>query len=134
VQLKSLPWVGVAEDDLCVIFSQLIDNSCKFGSKPDAIVLCEMDPTPDTICAPDGISLRYQDGATGFDANYLGKLFQPFFRGHTSHHTGSGLGLYLCRQFLRRDNGYIEAVATTDDGGLILDLWLPREGQAPAVS
>jgi signal transduction histidine kinase len=70
----------------------------------------------------DVVRLTFVDDGTGVPQEALGRLGEPFARpGRTS---GTGVGLYVCRQIVARMNGALRFVRP-DHGGLRVDLDLP---------
>ncbi len=59
---------------------------------------------------PSGIEIRVQDTGTGIDAENQKKLFSPFFRVESESVTaitGTGLGMWITKEFVRLLNGTI---------------------------
>ena len=61
------------------------------------------------------------DNATGIPENFLDSLFSPF---KTLKSQGMGLGLSICKTFIERNGGKIQA-ANNDMGGAKFILSLP---------
>src|SRR6185295_12045431 len=72
------------------------------------------------------LSLQIADNGQGFagDFNQLGRLFVRHGRG-----SGSGVGLYIVRQLIKRMNGTI-AFDNGPNGGFVAHLDLPEGGRA----
>ncbi|HEY3452373.1 MAG TPA: response regulator [Myxococcales bacterium] len=80
----------------------------------------------------DRVVAEISDNGKGIAERDRGRLFDPFFttRGATS---GTGLGLWISRELLRRHKGTIEA-ASGGERGALFRLTLPLEGSAKPVA
>jgi signal transduction histidine kinase len=74
----------------------------------------------------DRLSVRLADNGSGFqgDPRQLGKLFVRHARS-----SGSGVGLYITRQLLKRMNGAI-SFQSADTGGFVAEMDFPGDGAA----
>ena len=104
------------------VFANLLDNAIRYGASADVAV------------DSDGERVRVQidDRGPGIAPELLEQVFQPFFRVEGSRNRasgGSGLGLYITRDLLRRQGGDV-ALANRPSGGLRAEIVLPR---APAT-
>jgi two-component system, NtrC family, sensor kinase len=61
----------------------------------------------------DGIRILIRDEGTGIPAAQHEHLFQPYF---TTKETGTGLGLFVCRNILKEAGGRIDLVCSTTAG------------------
>ena len=69
------------------------------------------------------------DTGPGIPESEQAEIFNRFFRGKDSHGAeGLGLGLYLAREILARQGGYIR-VASQPGKGCVFSLYLPREAR-----
>ena len=69
------------------------------------------------------------DTGPGIPESEQAEVFNRFFRGKDSHGAeGLGLGLYLAREILTRQGGYIR-VASQPGKGCVFSLYLPREAR-----
>lgn len=76
----------------------------------------------DSFCRVD-----VADTGPGIPESEQGEIFNRFFRGReVSAAEGLGLGLYLAREILNRQGGYIK-VASRPGEGSVFSLYLPRE-------
>lgn len=72
-------------------------------------------------------SIEITDSGMGICEEEIPKIFGRFYRSETvQQEEGVGLGLYLSREILRRQNGYIR-VKSTPGSGSIFSVFLPRE-------
>ncbi len=96
--------------------------------------------------APEGqpieISAGLEDGRLRFEVADRGpglvpgeeqRVFEKFYRGPaTTGQPGVGLGLTICRGIVEAHGGRIEA-ANRPEGGARFTVWLPLEGEPPAI-
>jgi signal transduction histidine kinase len=104
------------------VLANLLDNAIRYGASADVAV------------DSDGERVRVQidDRGRGIAPELLEQVFQPFFRVEGSRNRasgGSGLGLYIARDLLRRQGGDV-TLANRPSGGLRAEVVLPR---APAT-
>jgi PAS domain S-box-containing protein len=74
-----------------------------------------------------------EDTGTGIGSDDLDQIFEPFFT--TRSAIGTGIGLWIARQFVEGHGGRIEASSSTDPSshGTTMSLYLPIE-RAPEMS
>ena len=81
------------------MLQNLLDNAWKFTSRRDD-ALIEFGTTP---VADADVCCYVRDNGAGFDPAYVGKLFTPFQRLHTTREfPGTGVGLASVRQIVER--------------------------------
>jgi signal transduction histidine kinase len=85
------------------VLSNLIDNAIKYSPDGGRI---------DVIIAPEADRLRFtvRDQGLGIPGNEQDRIFEKFYRLDAAMSRGvggSGLGLYICRELVRRMNGRI---------------------------
>lgn len=104
---ENLPTVHVVRDQLVQVFLNLILNA--------------MDATPEggtleisTSLREGWIRIAFRDTGCGIAEAHRGQIFEPYF---TTKDTGTGLGLFVCRQILERSSqGRIELTETSSSG------------------
>ncbi len=98
----------------------IIDNSVKYTPKGGEIriggtayeMFCRIDVT---------------DNGIGISEDEQPKIFQRFYRSHqVSQSEGIGVGLYLAREIIAREGGYIQ-VKSEKDKGSTFSVFLPRK-------
>lgn len=95
------------------VLENLVGNAWKFTSRRDEAVI-EFGSLPNRDAE---VCCYVRDDGAGFDANYLGKLFQPFQRLHTAQQfPGNGIGLASVRRIVERHGGRIWAEGQVDHG------------------
>jgi len=100
------------------VWESLIDNSMKYGHAGTLELTISLQKHKD-----DAV-LEFLDNGPGIPEGMEEKLFEPFFRGDIESKKsvpGSGLGLYLAREFVRRSGGQI-ALGNAAEGGCIVRL------------
>ena len=72
-----------------------------------------------------GVRVRMDDTGTGISPELLDKIFEPFFTTKEQH--GTGIGLWLSKQFVEDHKGTIEVVSSTaaEDHGTSFRIFLP---------
>jgi signal transduction histidine kinase len=95
------------------LLTNLLDNAVKFSrgrASPRVTVRGNLD---------EGGDCRYEvaDNGTGFDMQYIDKLFGVFERLHTAPDVpGTGVGLALVKKIVQRHGGRVWAVSELDQG------------------
>lgn len=85
---------------------QALEENDELG-KPKEISICA------TVESDDRIAVRIKDNGTGIDEEALKKVFIPFF---TTKKSGSGIGLSLSKQIMRKHNGNISVQSVVNEG------------------
>lgn len=127
-----------AEQTLCLLRSLLIRSKVKYSISVEAstepvladerqikqvlynLVINAAEAMPDggsleiTSCARSNEQLLIvQDNGCGMDQDTMSKVFQPYF---TTKATGCGLGLAICRQIARENNGNLSVLSSPGKG------------------
>lgn len=93
------------------VFDNIISNSYKY-SEGDIFVTFDLDKSSLKVCI--------RDLGNGVDEEELPLVFEKFYRGQNTHKkAGSGLGLYLSKQFMEGMGGSIEAY---NNRGFVVEL------------
>jgi signal transduction histidine kinase len=116
-------WVRCDPDRLQQVLTNLLDNAVK-SSPPMTPIEVSVVPHGDDV------EIAVRDHGPGLSDAELTRVFDKFVRGRTSTPTGTGLGLYICRQLVEAQGGSIRAERATD-GGARFVVSLPRAA-APA--
>ena len=98
----------------------LLDNAVKFTS-------CRDEATIEVGAQRDGDETVYfvKDNGTGFDMQYVAKLFGVFQRLHdAAQFSGTGIGLALCKRIMENHGGSISAVGEPGKGA-VFTLYFP---------
>jgi signal transduction histidine kinase len=96
-----LPVVKADREFMKQIFRNLIGNAIKYG-KPNEPMIVEVFAT----LKKDTVEIGVKDNGTGIFADDIPHLFKEFTQG-ANPTEGSGLGLYICKQFVEKMGGQI---------------------------
>jgi len=108
-------------NQICLLFTTLIENSLKFRSesRPEihiAVVNCQ-----------ENCVFSVTDNGVGIDASHLGRIFGVFKRVHQDAFPGAGMGLPIARRIVERHGGRIW-VESSLGGGARFSFALPCAG------
>lgn len=115
-----LPPVSMVRDRVLQVFLNLILNALDATQEGAVIELT-------TEMSDGAIRILVRDEGTGIPAAQHDLLFQPYF---TTKETGTGLGLFVCRNILTEAGGSIELVCSTT-AGTTFAVTLPGASPAP---
>ena len=124
-----LPPVAADSGQLRQVISNLIENAIKYSPKGGTITVA---------LEPDdrNVRLAITDPGLGIPPAEQQRIFQKFYRldPHMSRGIGgTGLGLYICRELVRRVNGRIW-VESDGRSGSTFFVEIPQEAPAPAAA
>lgn len=109
-------WVLADRSLTRTVLHNLLDNAWKFTSRQDDASI-EFGTTP---AADARVCCYVRDNGAGFDPAYVGKLFEPFQRLHTTREfPGTGIGLASVRQIVERQGGRAWAEGKVGEGATI---------------
>jgi signal transduction histidine kinase len=103
---------------LLKVWESLVDNAMKYAGSGT------LELTISLQSHKDNAVLEIIDNGSGIPEGMEEKLFEPFFRGDIESKKsipGSGLGLYLAREFIRRSGGQI-TLSNAAGGGCLVRL------------
>ncbi len=117
-----LPAVAVDAAQLERVIANLVENAAKYAPPGSRITI--------RGASVDGfLELRVEDEGAGIPPEQLEQIFEKFFRGQKSEHSGipgTGLGLAICRGIVRAHGGRIWAENRTEGGArFVVALPLP---------
>ena len=123
VALRALAFAGTAAYDprwTGEALGNVADNAVKYTPAGGTVTLCAQ--MLEGFCRID-----VTDTGPGIPEEEQGEIFNRFYRGAgTRAAEGLGLGLYLAREILRLQGGYIK-VSSAPGKGSTFSLYLPRE-------
>jgi signal transduction histidine kinase len=117
-----------AAGELRQILSNLIANSldaCSSGAVIRIDARSATDPrTPERI----GVRITIADTGLGIPTEHLESIFEPFFT--TKKDTGTGLGLWVSRELVKKQGGSLRVRSRTSDPrcGTVFSIFLPHHG------
>lgn len=110
-------WVNADPERLRQVLTNLLDNALK-GSPVETPIAVEGE-------IRDGLAvITVRDHGPGLTKGDLARVFEKFVQGRGARVSGSGLGLYICRQIVDAHDGKVYA-ANDPDGGAIFTVELP---------
>ncbi|MCF7855709.1 MAG: HAMP domain-containing protein, partial [Candidatus Pacebacteria bacterium] len=115
VSRSELPVVMADPAQLTQVFHNLIGNAVRFR-KPDV-------PLRITISAEDQVEawkFAVEDNGIGIDPKYFDRIFVIFKRLDRSTHTGTGIGLAMCKKIIERHGGDIWVESEPGKGATFL--------------
>ena len=116
------PVPSVVGDDQKIrqVLANLVDNAIKYAPGGDIAVVVDAEDTR--------VVARVQDSGPGIPAGERDRIFEKFYRldpDQTSGVSGSGLGLYICRELVERMGGDL-SLECGNNGGSTFAVALPR--------
>ncbi|HWH61657.1 MAG TPA: PAS domain S-box protein [Ginsengibacter sp.] len=99
------------QDRIGLVITNLINNAIKYAPNSKEIVI-------DTFKSDDVITVTIKDNGIGIPREELINIFSRFYRvpGLNSTFSGSGIGLYISSEIIRRHGGKIWAESELDKG------------------
>jgi len=108
-------WVRLDPERIQQVLTNLLDNAVKSGPS--------VNPIEVTVEERGDVGrVEVRDHGAGLSAGELGRAFDKFVRGRTSTVSGTGLGLYICRQIVEAHGGQIRAESREDGAAFSFDL------------
>ena len=93
-----------------IILNNLLANAIRYrhpARKPEVVV--------EAILKGQFVQITVKDNGIGINEKYIGKIFDMFYRTSDTS-SGSGLGLYIVRETIKKLNGSIDVVSQVNDG------------------
>ena len=121
--------VLVRKGEIMQVISNLLANSI-YAMPSGGILSLSLQDT-DSPSGP-GVTLTVEDTGTGIPAEQLPRIFEAFYT--TRSTIGTGIGLFIARQFIEGHGGKITVASSTDPAshGTRMSLFLPAENSQPA--
>lgn len=123
-RLRSAREVVVKKGEMMQVISNLVTNSMYAMSRGGRLLV----GTEDGECeGNDGVVLLIEDSGRGIATENLHRVFEPFFT--TRGSIGTGIGLWVAKQFVVGHSGTIEVESSTDTAahGTKFRICLPLE-------
>jgi signal transduction histidine kinase len=120
-----IPAVTIVRDHILQVFLNLILNALDATEEGASIEIA-------TAVIAERLAITFRDEGHGIEPAAQAKLFAPYF---TTKPTGTGLGLFVCRNVLARCGGRIELVDSSPHGTTFrVLLTAPELAGAPDVA
>ncbi|SBT53070.1 PAS domain-containing sensor histidine kinase [Micromonospora narathiwatensis] len=106
---------------LSTVLTELSTNAGKY-SLPDTPIEVTAEATERTV------SFQVADRGIGIRPEHVERAFDRFWQGESGdrrRYPGAGLGLYLVRQIVEQQNGWV-SLRPRAGGGTVAEVWLPR--------
>lgn len=112
ITVSSLPSINAIPIQIHQLFSNLIHNAIKFNEGAPTIVIQH-----ELIKNDNGTQhfITVSDNGIGFDQKYAETAFKPFKR-LTTNHSGTGIGLALCKRIVENHHGTISVKSVAGSG------------------
>ena len=110
------------------LFSNLIENACRYGKNPDQLnTVIEIQCSHKNKGKKQGILISFRDYGEGAPGDDLNKLLKPFTRADASRSqaNGSGLGLAIVDRIVRRHRGRLR-IYNHDHKGFVAVMVFPE--------
>ncbi len=94
-----------------IVFNNLIANALRYSDlkKPQPNLLIK------GFCNENKAIISFIDNGIGIEKEYLEKIFEIFYRANT-HAKGTGIGLYLVREYLQKIKGTVNVRSVFGEG------------------
>ncbi len=125
---KGLPMARGDQDELTLVFRNLIDNAISYGRAGTRVTVkaVAVERIPDSRLP--GISVSIRDQGEGIAAEHIPRLTERFYRvdkGRSRSIGGTGLGLAIVKHVVSRHRGRL-VIDSTVGKGSIFTVYLPR--------
>jgi|GEM_PF-3497282 len=112
------PEISVMGDSLKLtrVLGNLLENTHSFAGESGEVKI-------EILENGECVTLDYRDNGEGIPAENVSRVFEPYF---STRENGTGLGLFICREFMREMGGEIEALPCED--GAHFRISLNKEG------
>jgi two-component system, OmpR family, phosphate regulon sensor histidine kinase PhoR len=117
-----LPPVFGEQTSISSVVSELVTNAIKYSAPASGLI--------DVIGVSDArtVGLQVSDHGIGVRPEHVESAFERFWQADTGDHrryAGVGLGLYLVRRIVERQNGWV-SLRPRESGGTVAEVRLPR--------
>jgi signal transduction histidine kinase len=104
------------------VISNLLNNALKFTSEGHVMITAEKKREKNSSNNPDVVIISVCDSGSGVDSEIMPRLFTKF---SSKSFSGTGLGLYICKNIVEAHGGRIWAENNKDTKGATFSFTLP---------
>jgi signal transduction histidine kinase len=115
--------VEADRDRLSQVIHNLLDNALKFITHKEQMIFVIVDKKKEGKEEKKVVIVSVKDTGEGIPEKILPKLFSKFSISNST--TGTGLGLYICKNIIEAHGGKIWAENNSDENGAIFSFTLP---------
>lgn len=117
IRIGSLPTIWFNAARARQLFTNLIENACRYGGRPDIRVDVLSYHTSD-----GGIAIAIADDGVGIPEQYRDRIFGVFERLGSEELAGTGIGLAICTKIAEVAGGRLELVPTERGARFVISL------------
>ncbi len=110
-------------DRLVQVIHNLLDNALKFSTQNQHMMFVIIDKKNEGKKEKEEVIVSVKDTGKGISEKILSKLFTKFATSDQT--TGTGLGLYICKNIIEAHGGSISAVNNSNGKGALFKFTLP---------
>lgn len=102
------------------VFTNILENAIKYSPVGSTVTI-------QSVLYESFVCVQFIDQGIGIPEEEQGKIFQRFYRGtNVTDQQGFGIGLFLAREVLRKQQGYIKVKSKLNKGTTV-EVFLSRE-------
>ena len=130
--LEPSPGIVVRKGEIMQVISNLITNAIYAMPSGGTLSIAVKDLSPDNGTG-NGVVLSVEDTGIGIPKEQLPRIFDAFYT--TRSNIGTGIGLFVARQFIESHGGRIEVQSRTGprSHGTKMSIYLPLASQSAAA-
>jgi PAS domain S-box-containing protein len=128
LQVRSDPEIQAVKSEIRQLVANLLGNSIDAVPQNACITVRVSESVPrNSNSGRRGVQLTIGDSGPGIPAEIRDKIFEPFFT--TKEDFGTGLGLWICKNIVRKHHGRLRLRSSTNNGtkGTVFSIFLPAE-------
>jgi signal transduction histidine kinase len=107
------------EDKLREVLLNLISNALKYTNAGGSIFLSGK-------IVNDEVEIKVSDTGVGISKKNIPRIFERFYKIENNSYSGTGLGLYICKQIIEAHDGYIYVKSVLGKGSDFI-IMIPRQ-------
>lgn len=135
VELRGAVQVDIPDDlpkalgeraTIATVLTELVTNAVKYADPGRPVELS-------SLAEGRSVGFRVADRGIGLRPEHVERAFERFWQAESGNHRrygGVGLGLYLVRRIVERQNGWV-SLRPREAGGTVAEVRLPRADQGP---